>query len=56
MKRMSTLAALASPSHGELHANIVKYKEESEKEDINEVRPSRFSSPWATTEHQLIGS
>lgn len=54
MKRMSTLAALAHPSHGELQANIVKYKEESEKEDINEVRASRFF--WATAEHQLTGS
>jgi hypothetical protein len=36
---MSTLAALAnSPGAGELHANLAKYKEESEKEDVNEVR------------------
>ena len=40
MKRMSTLAALANPVAGELQANIDKYKEESEKEDINEVRPT----------------
>lgn len=40
MKRMSTLAALAhSPGAGELQANLEKYKEESEKEDVNEVRP-----------------
>jgi hypothetical protein len=44
MKRMSTLAALAHPSVGELQANIDKYKEESEKEDINEVCPTNFSS------------
>ncbi|KAH9015601.1 Pkinase-domain-containing protein [Lactarius pseudohatsudake] len=36
MKRMSTLASL-SPT-GELEANIAKYKEESEKEDIDEGR------------------
>jgi serine/threonine protein kinase len=36
MKRMSTLASLASNSTGELEANIAKYKEESEKEDVNE--------------------
>jgi len=44
MKRMSTLAALASPGAGELQANIDKYKAESEKEDINEVCPTSFSS------------
>jgi hypothetical protein len=44
MKRMSTLAALAHPGAGELQANIDKYKEESEKEDINEVCPTSFSS------------
>jgi hypothetical protein len=44
MKRMSTLAALANPGAGELQANIDKYKEESEKEDINEVCPTSFSS------------
>ena len=46
MKRMSTLAAQAN-SHGhgvgDLQANIDKYKEESEKEDINEVCPTGFS-------------
>jgi len=36
MKRMSTLAALAAHPTGELEANIAKYKEESEKEDVNE--------------------
>jgi len=35
MKRMSTLAAQAN---SELQANVAQYKEESEKEDINEVR------------------
>ena len=35
MKRMATLAATQG---GELQANIAKYKEESEKEDITEVR------------------
>jgi hypothetical protein len=44
MKRMSMLAALAGPGAGELQANIVKYKEESEKEDVNEVRFTGFSS------------
>jgi hypothetical protein len=44
MKRMSTLAALASPGAGELQANINKYKEESEKEDVNEVRSTSFYS------------
>lgn len=44
MKRMSTLAALAHPGVGELQANIDKYKEESEKEDINEVCPTSFPS------------
>lgn len=38
MKRMSTLAAQANSPAGELQANLAKYKEESEKEDINEVR------------------
>jgi hypothetical protein len=36
MKRMSTLASLSAT--GELEANIRKYKEESEKEDVDEVR------------------
>lgn len=38
MKRMSMLASLANAGAGagELQANIAKYKEESEKEDINE--------------------
>jgi hypothetical protein len=39
MKRMATLASLASQAQGgELQANIAKFKEESEKEDITEVR------------------
>jgi hypothetical protein len=40
MKRMSTLAALANASSpaGEFQADLAKYKEESEKEDVNEVR------------------
>lgn len=38
MKRMSMLASIANTQAGELHANVAKYKEESEKEDINEVR------------------
>jgi hypothetical protein len=42
MKRMSMLASLAGPGAGELQANINKYKEESEKEDINEVCPANF--------------
>ena len=37
MKRLSTLASLAANSTGEFQANIAKYKEESEKEDVNEV-------------------
>jgi len=36
MKRMSTLAAQANSAAGELQANIAQYKEESEKEDVNE--------------------
>ena len=44
MKRMSTLASLANPGAGELQANLDKYKAESEKEDINEVCPTSFSS------------
>lgn len=44
MKRMSTLASLANPGAGELQANVVKYKEESEKEDINEVHSTSFTS------------
>ena len=36
MKRMSTLASLSTS--GELGAKIAKYKEESEKEDIDDVR------------------
>jgi hypothetical protein len=44
MKRMSTLASLAHSTAGELQASVNKYKEESEKEDINEVRPTSFSS------------
>ncbi|KAI0299340.1 kinase-like domain-containing protein [Multifurca ochricompacta] len=36
MKRMSTLVALSGG--GELQANIAKYKEESEKEDVDEGR------------------
>jgi len=38
MKRMSMLASLASAGAGELQENLVKFKEESEKEEINEVR------------------
>ena len=38
MKRMSLLAAQANSSAGELQKNIAQYKEESEKEDVNEVR------------------
>lgn len=44
VKRMSTLASLANPGAGELQANVNKYKEESEKEVINEVHPTSFSS------------
>jgi calcium/calmodulin-dependent protein kinase I len=44
MKRMSTLAALANSHAGELQANIDKYKEESEKENINEVCPTSCPS------------
>jgi len=36
MKRMATLASLTAMQGGELQANIAKYKEESEKEDISE--------------------
>jgi hypothetical protein len=32
------MATLAATQGGELQANIAKYKEESEKEDITEVR------------------
>jgi len=39
---MSTLASLANPGAGELQANVAKYKEESEKEDVNEVHPTGF--------------
>jgi calcium/calmodulin-dependent protein kinase I len=35
MNRMSTLATLSASASGELGAKIVKYKEESEKEDID---------------------
>lgn len=38
VKRMSTLAALSASASGELEAKIAKYKEESEKENINDVR------------------
>jgi hypothetical protein len=46
MKRMSMLASLAhaDAGAGELQANLDKYKEESEKENINEVCPASFSS------------
>ena len=46
MKRMSMLASLAhaDAGAGELQANLDKYKEESEKENINEVCPTSFSS------------
>ena len=44
MKRMSMLASLAQgEGAGELHANVAKYKEESEKEDVTEVCPLAFS-------------
>jgi len=36
VKRMSTLAALSASASGELEAKIAKYKEESEKENIND--------------------
>jgi hypothetical protein len=52
MKRMSMLAALAGPAAGELQANIVKYKEESEKEDVNGVCFSSFS-PVVLSEQSL---
>ncbi|KAH9974387.1 Pkinase-domain-containing protein [Lactifluus volemus] len=38
MKRMSMLASLSNANAGELEANIRQYKEESEKEVVNEVR------------------
>lgn len=38
VKRMSTLAALSASASGELEAKIAEYKEESEKENINDVR------------------
>ena len=41
MKRMSTLAALAGGN--ELQASIAKYKEESENENVDEVRDVSFS-------------
>ena len=44
MKRMSTIAAQANSSAGELQANLDKYKAESEKEDINEACPTSFPS------------
>jgi hypothetical protein len=34
---MSTLAAQANSPAGQLQANVAQYKEESEKEDVNEV-------------------
>jgi hypothetical protein len=50
MKRMATLA-LQSHSGGELQANIAKYKEESEKEDITEVRFVMLTFLRVSTEH-----
>jgi hypothetical protein len=44
MKRMTMLASIANAGAGELQANLDKYKEESEKEEINEVRCVCFSS------------
>jgi hypothetical protein len=41
MKRMSTLAAISGGN--ELQANIAKYKEESENENVDEVRDICFS-------------
>jgi calcium/calmodulin-dependent protein kinase I len=38
MHRMSTLAALSTSASGELGAKIAKYKEESEKENMDVVR------------------
>jgi hypothetical protein len=50
---MSTLASLAHPRVGELQANIDKYKEESEKEDVNEVRPTNvFSVVFPLSDHR----
>jgi hypothetical protein len=45
MKRMSMLASLANNANaaGELQSNVAKYKEESEKENVNEVRRTSFS-------------
>jgi hypothetical protein len=54
----SMLASLACSGPDELDANITKYLEESEKENVNEVRPTSFSSidlSLNSTEHQLIG-
>jgi hypothetical protein len=38
MKRMSTLVSLSAAAAGDLAADIRKYKEESEKENVDEVR------------------
>ena len=47
MKRMSTLASLSAS--GEFEAKIAKYKEESEKEDIDEVRLLLSFTPFPGT-------
>ena len=49
MKRMATLAATQGV---ELQANIAKYMEESEKEDITEVGFVMSVSLCASTKHQ----
>jgi calcium/calmodulin-dependent protein kinase I len=50
MHRMSTLAALSASASGELGATIAKYKEESEKENMDVVRSlSSFAPVRATT-------
>lgn len=45
VNRMSTLAALSASASGELGAKIAKYKEESEKENIDVVRSLLFFTP-----------
>jgi hypothetical protein len=50
MKRMATLASQSS-SGGEFQAKVTRYKEESEKEDINEVRFVMLTFLRISTEH-----
>lgn len=55
MRRMSTLANM-NHTAGEFQAKLAEYKEESEKEDVHEVRSLFFVFSLNTVEERLTGT